>query len=45
VNELFIALYLDEDMDVLIADFLRARGFRATTTHVVSWHASGVTEV
>lgn len=32
MNELFIALYLDEDVDVLIADFLRARGFRATTT-------------
>jgi hypothetical protein len=33
VNELFIALYLDEDVDVLIANLLRARGFMATTTH------------
>ena len=32
MNELFIALYLDEDVDVLIADLIRARGFMATTT-------------
>jgi hypothetical protein len=32
MNQLFIELYLDEDVDVLIADLLRARGFKATTT-------------
>lgn len=32
MNELFIDLYLDEDVDVLIAELVRARGFRATTT-------------
>ena len=32
MNHLFIELYLDEDVDVLIADLLRARGFKATTT-------------
>jgi hypothetical protein len=31
VNQLFIELYLDEDVDVLVADLVRARGFRATT--------------
>ena len=29
---LFIELYIDEDVDVLIADILRARGFDALTT-------------
>lgn len=28
----FIALYLDEDVDVLIADLVHARGFSVTTT-------------
>jgi predicted nuclease of predicted toxin-antitoxin system len=32
VNRLFIHLYLDEDVDVLVADLLRSRGFDATTT-------------
>lgn len=32
MNKLFIELYLDEDVDVLIADLIRARGFSATTT-------------
>ena len=32
MNRLFIELYLDEDVDVLIADLVRARGFHATTT-------------
>jgi len=32
MSELFIALYLDEDVDVLVADLIRARGFRTTTT-------------
>ena len=29
---LFIELYTDEDVDVLIADLLRARGFNVLTT-------------
>jgi predicted nuclease of predicted toxin-antitoxin system len=29
---LFIELYLDEDVDVLVADLLRARGFSVVTT-------------
>ena len=29
---LFIALYLDEDVSVLVADLLRARGFSVETT-------------
>lgn len=29
----FIALYLDEDVDVLVAGLVRARGYVATTTH------------
>lgn len=32
MSRLFIELYLDEDVDILIADLVRARGFRATTT-------------
>jgi hypothetical protein len=32
MNGLFIALYLDEDVDVWIADLRRARGFMITTT-------------
>jgi predicted nuclease of predicted toxin-antitoxin system len=32
VSQLFIELYLDEDVSVLVADLLRARGFVATTT-------------
>jgi hypothetical protein len=32
VTRLFIELYLDEDVDVLIVDLVRARGFKATTT-------------
>ena len=31
-TDIFIKLYLDEDVDVLIADLLRVRGFSATTT-------------
>jgi len=31
VSDLFIAIYLDEDIDVLVADLLRARGFDADT--------------
>jgi hypothetical protein len=32
LNRLFIHLYLDEDVDVLVAHLLRGRGFDATTT-------------
>ena len=32
MNSLFIELYLDEDVDVLVADLLRARGFNVITT-------------
>ena len=32
MSQLFIELYLDEDVSVLVADLLRARGFVATTT-------------
>ena len=32
MSRLFIELYLDEDVDVLIAQFLRARGFIVVTT-------------
>ena len=32
MDRLFIELYLDEDVDVLVADLVRARGFAATTT-------------
>jgi predicted nuclease of predicted toxin-antitoxin system len=32
LNQLFIDLYLDEDVNVLIADLVRARGFQVTTT-------------
>jgi hypothetical protein len=32
VKDLFIELYLDEDVDVLVADLVRSRGFAAATT-------------
>ena len=32
MSQIFIELYLDEDVSVLVADLLRARGFSATTT-------------
>ena len=32
MSRVFIELYLDEDVDVLIADLVRARGFTAITT-------------
>lgn len=32
MSRLFIELYLDEDVDVLVADLVRARSFQATTT-------------
>jgi hypothetical protein len=33
VNDQFISLYLDEDVDVLVTDLVRAHGFDAVTTH------------
>jgi predicted nuclease of predicted toxin-antitoxin system len=41
MSQLFIELYLDEDVDVLIADLLRARGFKATTTQEAGQLGSG----
>ena len=32
MTQLFAAVYLDEDVSVVVADMLRARGFRAVTT-------------
>lgn len=32
MNKIFISLYLDEDVNVLITDLLRSRGFEATNT-------------
>lgn len=32
MNRLFIELYLDEDVSVLVAKLVRARGFLVTTT-------------
>lgn len=32
MSRLFLDLYLDEDVDVLVADLVRARGFKAVTT-------------
>jgi hypothetical protein len=32
VTRLFLELYLDEDVDVLVAELLRARGFSVLTT-------------
>ena len=32
MNDLFIEVYLDEDVSVLVAELLRARGFVAVTT-------------
>lgn len=31
-RRLFIELYLDEDVDILVAQLVRTRGYRATTT-------------
>lgn len=32
MNRLFITIYLDEDVDVLVADLIRAHGFDVKTT-------------
>ncbi len=41
MGRLFIELYLDEDVSVIVADILRARGFIAITTHDAGKLASG----
>jgi predicted nuclease of predicted toxin-antitoxin system len=33
MTNIFIHVYLDEDVDVLVASLLRSRGFEATTAH------------
>lgn len=33
MSEIFIELYLDEDVSILIADLISARGFSVITTH------------
>lgn len=33
MTDIFIHVYLDEDVDVLVATLLRSRGFKATTAH------------
>ena len=33
MNHLFIEFYLDEDVSVLVAELIRARGFALITTH------------
>lgn len=33
MTDIFIHVYLDEDVDVLVASLLRSRGYEATTAH------------
>lgn len=35
MNELFIKFYLDEDVDVLIAELIRSQNFQAISTNEV----------
>ena len=35
MNDVFIKLYLDEDVDVLIANLIRPHGFEVVTTNEV----------
>ena len=42
MNHLFIDLYLDEDVNVLVAKLVRARGFQVTTTQAAG--QSGTTD-
>lgn len=35
MNGFFIGLYLDEDVDVLVAELIRSQGFQAVTTNEV----------
>jgi hypothetical protein len=41
MSQLFMQLYLDEDVDVLIGDLVRARGFTVTTTQEAAHIGSG----
>jgi hypothetical protein len=41
MSQLFIELYLDEDVDVLVADLVRARGFKAVTTQEAGRKSKG----
>lgn len=46
MTKLFIELYLDEDVSVLVADLVRARGFTAITTREAGQlHASDVEQL
>ena len=40
MSQLFVDLYLDEDVNVLIADLMRARGFQVTTTQAAGQKGS-----
>ncbi|MBI3302323.1 MAG: DUF5615 family PIN-like protein [Deltaproteobacteria bacterium] len=44
MSRLFIELYLDEDVDVLIADLVRARSFPALTTQEAGQTGKGDAE-
>ncbi|HEV8713218.1 MAG TPA: DUF5615 family PIN-like protein [Candidatus Binatia bacterium] len=44
MNRLFIELYLDEDVDVLVADLVRARGFQVITTQEAGQVSEGDVE-
>jgi predicted nuclease of predicted toxin-antitoxin system len=33
MTDIFIRIYLDEDVDILVSNLLRSRGFEATTAH------------
>ncbi len=35
MNDIFIEFYLDEDVDILIAELIRSQGFQAVTTDEV----------
>lgn len=44
MNRLFIELFLDEDVDVLVAILVRVRGFKAITTQEVGRKGSNDAE-
>ena len=44
MNRLFIEFYLDEDVSILVADLIRARGFVITTTREEGQGGSGDAE-
>jgi predicted nuclease of predicted toxin-antitoxin system len=46
MSRVFAALYFDEDVDVLVAELVRARGFAATTTlDAARLHASDAEQI